>query len=105
MPYLAMSLPEFASACSTQEACVSTIIARRWPKGWSCRKCGGTKFCRLHTRRAVQCSNRKCWVQSRVTRGTVFEQLKIPLPRAFLAIYLMTDKQGISTISLSKHTA
>ena len=103
MPYQALSLPEFVSAYSTPEACVSAIIARRWPKGWSCRKCGGTKCCRLHTRRAVQCSNRKCRAQSSVTRGTVFEQLKIPLPKAFLAIYLMTDKQGISAMSLSKH--
>jgi hypothetical protein len=38
-----------------------------------------------------------------VTRGTVFEQMKIPLPKVFLAIYLMTDKQGISAMALSKH--
>ena len=103
MPYQAMSLPEFAAAYSTQEACVSAIIERRWPQGWSCRKCGGTRYCRLLTRRAVQCSNRKCRAQSSVTQGTIFEQLKIPLPKVFLAIYLMTDKQGISAMSLSKH--
>jgi hypothetical protein len=38
-----------------------------------------------------------------VTRGTFFEQMKIPLPKIFLAIYLMTDKQGISAMALSKH--
>jgi transposase-like protein len=38
-----------------------------------------------------------------VTKGTVFEQLKTPLPKVFLAIYLMTDKQGVSAMALSKH--
>ena len=98
-----MSLPEFAAAFSTQEACVSAIIERRWPQGWSCRKCGGIRYCRLRTRRAVQCLDRTCRAQSSVTKGTIFEQLKIPLPKVFLAIYLMTDKQGISAMALSKH--
>lgn len=103
MSYQAMSLPEFAAAFSTQEACVSAIIERRWPQGWSCRKCGGIRYCRLRTRRAVQCLDRTCRAQSSVTKGTIFEQLKIPLPKVFLAIYLMTDKQGISAMALSKH--
>lgn len=103
MPYQAMSLSEFAHRFSTQEACVTAIIERRWPDGWRCPKCGGGRGCRLQGRRAIQCLDRSCRAQSSVTRGTVFEQLKIPLPKVFLAIYLMTDKQGISAMALSKH--
>jgi transposase-like protein len=51
----------------------------------------------------LQCANPDCRAQVSVTRGTIFEQLKTPLPKVFLAIYLMTDKQGISALALSKH--
>lgn len=103
MPYQAMSLSDFAIRFSTQEACVTAIIERRWSSGWRCPKCGCSRGVRLHTRRAIQCSHRACRAQTSVTRGTVFEQLKIPLPKVFLAIYLLTDKQGISAMALSKH--
>jgi transposase-like protein len=103
MPYQSMSLSDFASRYATQAACVTAIIERRWPQGWTCRKCGGNRGCRLHSRRVIQCLDRECRAQSSVTRGTVFEQMKIPLPKIFLAIYLMTDKQGISAMALSKH--
>lgn len=103
MLYQAMSLHDFASRFSTKEACLSAIIARRWPSGWSCPKCGGTRYWQLHSRRVLQCSSSTCRAQVSITRGTIFEQMKLPLPKAFLAIYLMTDKQGISALALRKH--
>ena len=105
MSYQAMSLFEFAHRFSTHTACVDAIIARRWPSGWKCPNCDGMAHYRLRTRRALQCARRSCRAQVSVTRGTVFGQLKIPLPKVFLAIYLMTDKQGISAMCLSKHLA
>lgn len=103
MAYQPMCLHDFASRFGSTEACVDAIIQRRWPQGWSCPKCGGTRGYRLHGRRVLQCSDRSCRAQTSVTKGTVFEQLKTPLPKVFLAIYLMTDKQGISAMALSKH--
>lgn len=103
MAYQPMNLHDFATRFSTQEACISAIIARRWPEGWSCPTCKGTRHYRLRSRRVLQCANPECRTQTSVTRGTVFEQLKLPLPKVFLAIYLMTDKQGISAMALGKH--
>lgn len=103
MPYQPMCLQRFIESFSTHEQCVSAIIARRWPQGWTCHKCGGTRFCRLHSRRSIQCLNRSCRAQISVTSGTVLEHLKIPLPKVFLAMYLMSSKQGISAMALSKH--
>lgn len=103
MAYQALSMTEFVARFSTQDACLSAIIARRWPAGWVCPKCGSSRCWRLHSRRVLQCSNRSCRAQISITRGTVFEQLKIPLPKVFLAIYLMTDKQGVSAMALAKH--
>lgn len=103
MAYQPMTLHDFASRFATQEACIDAIIARRWADGWSCPKCKGTRHYRLRSRRVLQCANPECRAQTSVTRGTVFEQVKIPLPKFFLAIYLLTDKQGISAMSLAKH--
>lgn len=103
MSYQPMTLHDFATRFATQKACIDAIIARRWPNGWSCPKCQGTRHYRLQTRRVLQCANPDCRAQTSVTRGTVFEQVKIPLPKFFLAIYLMIDKQGISAMSLAKH--
>lgn len=38
-----------------------------------------------------------------VEREAFIERMKIPLPKVFLPIYLMTDKQGISAMALSKY--
>jgi len=102
MPYQALSLPEFASKYATVDACLTSLVERRWPDGWKCLSCGGVQCYRLHSRRALQCANRGCRKQVSITAGSVFEQLKIPMPKIFFAIYLMIDKQGISARSLSK---
>lgn len=103
MAYQPMSLYDFVRRFGTTNARIDAIIERRWPQGWSCPKCGGTRSYRLQSRRALQCADPACCAQISVTNGTVFEQLKIPLPKVFLGIYLMTDKQGISAMALSKH--
>ena len=103
MPYQSLTLPDFASRFATPAACLEAIIQRRWPAGWKCSHCGGGRHHRLRTRRALQCANRSCRRQSSITAGTVFEQAKLPLPKVFLAVYVMTDKQGISAMALRKH--
>jgi transposase-like protein len=103
MPYQAFRLHEFATRFATTESCLSAIIARRWPTGWKCLHCGGDRHHRLRTRRVLQCAAPACRRQCSITAGTLFEQTKLALPKVFLAIYLMTDKQGISAMALSKH--
>lgn len=105
MSYQAMSLHAFTAQFSSQEDCISAIIKRRWPDGWHCPKCGSRRGTRMNTRRSIQCLERGCRRQCSITAGTIFEQLKLPLPKVFLAVYLMTDKQGISAMSLAKHLA
>lgn len=103
MPYQSLTLPDFASLFATTESCLAAIIQRRWPQGWKCQYCAGQRHHRLRTRRVLQCADRACRRQSSITAGTIFEHAKLPLPKVFLAIYLMTGKQGISAMSLSKH--
>jgi transposase-like protein len=103
MPYQSMTLPEFASRFASADACLDAIVERRWPQGWKCRHCGEPRYHRLRTRRALQCARSSCRRQASITADTMFEHTKLPLPKVFLAIYLMTDKQGISAMALSKH--
>lgn len=98
-----MTLPEFASRFASADACLDAIVERRWPQGWKCPHCGEPRHHRLRTRRVLQCARSSCRRQASITAGTMFEHTKLPLPKVFLAIYLMTDKQGISAMALSKH--
>lgn len=103
MPYQSLTLPDFAAKFATVDSCLEAIVQRRWPDGWKCSHCGGVRYHRLRTRRALQCATRSCRRQTSITARTIFEQAKLTLPKIFLAIYLMTDKQGISAMALRKH--
>lgn len=101
-PYRSTTLQGFIATHATEEQCLSALISKRWPQGWSCPHCGGTKHYRLKTRRVLQCARRGCRKQTSVTAGTLFDGLKLPLPKIFAAIALMSDKQGISAEALRK---
>jgi hypothetical protein len=103
MSYGSLTLPEFAAHFATTVACLDTIVQRRWPQGWKCPHCEGQSHHRLCTRRVLPCANQNGRRQSSITVGTIFEHAKLPLPKVFLAISLITDKQGVSAMALSKH--
>lgn len=53
-------------------------------------------------RRDFECGG--CGRQTSITSGTAFAFTKLPLPKVFLAMYLLSaNKQGISSKSLMKH--
>lgn len=96
------SLPEFMAQHATQEACLARISARRWPQGFVCPHCRGAGGYALGGRLGFECHG--CGRQTSVTSGTAFAYFKLPLPKVFLAMYLIAaNKQGISGKSLAKH--
>jgi transposase-like protein len=102
VPYRRLTMQQFMTAHATQGQCLVAIVAKRWPAGWVCPHCGSRRYYQLRSRRALQCANRWCRKQVSITAGTLFDQLKLPLPKVFAAIALMTDKQGISAEALRK---
>jgi len=95
------SLFEFIKDYGTEEQCHQALYKWRWPTGFVCPDCGSKKHCILNTRRLYQCY--QCHHQTSVTSQTIFEQTKLPLPRWFLAIHLITQaKTGISALSLKR---
>ena len=105
MSYGAMSLHEFSDRFATQDSCLDVLIRRRWPNGWTCPHCSGTQCYRLRSRRALQCAKRSCRAQVSVTTGTIFEQIKIPLPKVFLAMYLMSTAQHVTAKTVASQLA
>ncbi len=93
---------EFLGQFGTEEACIGHLATLRWPGGYSCPKCDGPAAWRLPSRpRIFECA--QCHHQESVTSGTIFHRTRTPLPKWFLAAYLMgADKRGVSAKFLQR---
>ncbi|WP_027359714.1 transposase, partial [Desulforegula conservatrix] len=58
------SIHEFLSEYGTEDKCQDSLFRLRWPHGFSCPNCGGSKFCELKSRDLYQCH--KCHHQASV---------------------------------------
>ena len=93
------------SLYGTDEQCEAALIARRWPRGFECPRCGvclaRTSFER-QGRRYWQCA--RCQYQCSVLSGTIFESSKLPLTSWFLAMQLLTQSTtNVSALELKRH--
>lgn len=100
-----LSMREFLSLYGTEDSCEEALIARRWPRGFECPRCGlceaRTSF-RRQGRRYWQCAG--CQHQCSVISGTIFESSKLPLTSWFLAMQLLTQsKTNVSALELKRH--
>lgn len=99
-----LSLREFHERYGNEEQCEAALAGARWPKGWRCAHCDGTRSFRTQNgngRPLWECF--LCGYQSSSIVGTVFEHTKLPLSTWFLAIYLVTQsKNAISALELMR---
>lgn len=96
-----LSLAEFLARYGSEEQCHAALVALRWPDGFACPKCGGSRHAVCGPRKLFQCSS--CRHQTSVRAGTVFEASKLPLTKWLLAIYLMTQsKNDIAALELMR---
>lgn len=92
------TLAEFEARFATEAACRAYLAQLRWPDGFRCPKCAGTKAWLV---RAVlyQCAG--CGRQTSVTAGTVFQDTRTPLTMWFRAMWWVTNsKAGTSAMTL-----
>ncbi len=95
------SLRGFLKLYGTDAQCAQALFQARWPQGFQCAACGYAKYCRLHTRKGLQCI--RCKRQTSLIAGTLFENTKLPLSTWYLAMYLLTQsKNGISAMDLKR---
>lgn len=96
-PYPRM-FEEFLDWFSTEEDCAAYLEWIRWPDGFVCPECGGTKAWRTD-RGLWHCQ--ACRHQCSVTAGTVFEDSRKPLRLWFHVMWLMmAQKMGMSAKNL-----
>ena len=89
---------EFLEWFSTEEDCAKYLEWIRWPEGFACPGCGGTKAWRTD-RGLWHCQ--ECQRQSSATAGTVFEDSRKPLRLWFHVLWLMmAQKTGVSARNL-----
>lgn len=99
-----LPMAEFMARYGTEERCHAALVASRWPHGFVCPDCGGTRHCTFLRSglRYWQCS--ACREQTTATSGTVFQATKLPLTSWFLAMHLLTQaKNNVSALELKRH--
>lgn len=94
------SLLEFQRRFPDEARCALFLFDRRWPDGFVCPACAGTRRCllksRAHTYECVACGR-----QTSVTAGTIMHRTKLPLTTWFWAAHLMaTHSNGMSARQL-----
>jgi transposase-like protein len=100
---LVMDYPEFEQfqhCFATEEACAEALWAARWPNGFQCPRCHGSRSYPIKSRRLYECAD--CRYQVSLIAGTVFENSRTPLTKWFLALYMISLPTGISAVSLQK---
>ncbi len=93
-------VPTLASA--DDRACADRLAALRWPEGFRCEDCKGSRHYRLAKRpRVFECA--RCRHQQSVTAGTAMHRSRVPLACWFVAAALMTRSEGVSAAELERH--
>ena len=84
-----------------EEACRKAWFAWRWPEGFKCPRCAGSKYCEIRGRQLLQC--RQCRYQTSLIAGTVLQGTKLPMRVWFRAMHLLAQgKKGLSNIELGR---
>ena len=91
----------------TEEACDVFLIARRWPNGVHCPRCGSERVYPLQTMKfkweCPDCREGGGYRFSHLV-GTIFENTKIDLRDWFKVVHLMMGaKKGISAMQVQRH--
>jgi transposase-like protein len=97
----AIDLMTLMEAFDTDVECRTYLEELRWPDGVTCPRCNGKTISRIKTRRQFDCDG--CRYQFSVTAGTLFNDSHLPLPKWFVAVFLITEsKKGMSANQLKR---
>lgn len=99
-----LSMTAFQEQYGNEAQCEAALVTSRWPHGWVCPRCKGTRYASTYKGRQMwECLEQSCRYQCSSIAGTVFEHTKLPLRTWFLAIYLMTQsKNAISALAMKR---
>jgi transposase-like protein len=93
-------LTEFEARFANEAACRDYLFRLRWPDGFRCPRCGGSRAWPL---RSVLLECAACRYQTSVTAGTIFQDTRKPLTLWFRAMWWVTSqKNGASALGLQR---
>lgn len=88
------------------EACLRYLVARRWPDGIHCPRCGNTDLYDASSYKPFHWQCRECNEQGyrfSAIAGTIFEDTKKPLRDWFRVAHLMlASKKGMSALQIQR---
>jgi transposase-like protein len=89
-----------------EDACKAYLVARRWPQGVYCPRCGNFKVFPVSSMpfkwQCYQCAPDQGYRFSHIA-GTIFENTNKPLRQWFKVVHLMTtSKKGISALQIQR---
>jgi transposase-like protein len=95
------TLSEFEQVFPSEESCWRHLRRMRWPGGFHCPRCRGTRSHRLGRPHLEQCAS--CRYQVSATAGTVFHGTRVPLRTWFWAIFFVArHKKSISALQFQR---
>jgi transposase-like protein len=105
-PVPQMTAAQFDAAFPDEDACKAYLVARRWPDGVRCPRCGNPKVYDLKSRQwhwqCEQCSP-DGYRFSHIA-GTIFENTNKPLRDWFKVAHLMlASKKGMSALQIMRY--
>jgi two-component system, sensor histidine kinase LadS len=95
-----ISQEEFSAKFATEDDCLSFLASVKWGGGYECRKCGHTRYTKGRYAYSRRCSKCKNLESAKV--GTIFEECRFALPKAFAIAYCVCHNQGQSVSKLSE---
>jgi transposase-like protein len=101
-----MTVGQFEAAFPNEEACDAYLVARRWPNGVVCPRCGSKRPYELKTMKfkweCPDCSESGYRFSN--IAGTIFENTNVDLRQWFRVIHLMlTSKKGMSARQIHRY--
>ena len=94
------NINELEARFSTEEACRAYLFRLRWPEGFRCPRCRGSKAWPFRSVR-LECGD--CGHQTSVTAGTIFQDTRKPLVLWFRTMWWVTSqKNGTSALGLQR---
>jgi len=98
-----MTAAQFEAAFPNEKACISYLIARRWPNGVRCPRCRNPRVYALpsgHHWQCHKCTPRGGYRFSHLV-GTIFEDTNKPLKDWFQVVHrILTRKTGVSALQI-----
>lgn len=85
--------------------CLNYLVARRWPNGVTCPRCGSPNVGFVASRRIWQCKTRHDHAQFSIKTGSIFEDSPITLDKWLLTMWMLANcKNGVSSYEISRAT-